>query len=264
MSHAPDDSGGTDTPNVVADGGVDGAPLDAKGGWTTPTLVPGVNTTMGSESDPSVSPDRLTIVFQRDSNLYLGTRATVNEPFTVTPLTDLNSMAEDSSPELTSSGKAIYFSSARLGSGGDIYRSDLNNGTWQAPVLETILSDSVANENDVAISPDGLTLFLSRNSVLYKSTRANVNADWSVPATTGTSWGTSAASPSINSAGDVYLHAKSPRDLFVSRRAGNTYPTPVPVSELNTALGREAAPFVSGDDQYLWFEKDGDIYETHR
>lgn len=258
---APDGS----TIDAGPDAAID-APLDAfvSPTWLTPTPIPGVNTA-ASESDPCMSPNQLTIVFQRSSDLYIGTRASTGVAFTVSPLTALNSTSEEASPELTANGTVIYFTSDRVTAGlGEVYKSTLSAGTWSAPALVTALNDVAADDGDLAISPDGLTAFVVRNNVLLKSTRPTTGSAWGTPAATGTSWGSGAAAPSINAAGDVYLHANTPRDLFVSRRAGSNYPTPTAISELNSAATRDAAPYVSADDLFLWFEQDGDLFETHR
>ena len=126
------------------------------------------------------------------------------------------------------------------------------------------LSEPTLDDGDVAISPDGLTAFVARAGTLMKSTRPTTASAWATPASTGTAWGSAPAAPAINLAGDIYLHARNPRDLFVSRKAGTSYPAPVLITELFGALSRDAAPFVSADDLYLWFERDGDLFETHR
>jgi hypothetical protein len=255
-----DVSGAIDAPAI------DAPPLDAfvSPVWLTPTAIPGVNTA-GDESDPCVSADQLTILFQRNSDLYIGTRATKTAVFTVVPLTALNSTSLEASPELTGNGTAIYFTSDRLIAGSsDVFRSVFSGGAWQAPTLETSLSDPAGDDTDIAISPDGLTAFVTRGSSFRRSTRPTTASAWSTPVSTGTAWGASPAAPSINMAGDVYLQAGSPRDLFVSRKAGNNYPTPTPITELNGALTRDAAPYIAADDLTMWFEIDQDLFETHR
>jgi subtilisin family serine protease len=256
-----------DTPDV--DASIDGPPIDAPPDafvsptWLTPTLVPGVNTT-ADEGDPCFTPDRLTIVFARNDDLFLGTRPNTGAAFTVAALTTLNTTSVETSPEISSDGLTLYFASERLSLGNaDIYRSTFSGGAWSAPVLVTELNTS-GNEGDLAISPDGLTMFLARGTTLLKSTRPTTTSVWSAPATTGTVWGTDAAAPAINGAGDVYLQDGQPRDLLVSRRGSlGNYPTPVAITELNTST-RDAGPWVSADDLYLAFEHDGEIYETHR
>ncbi len=263
-----DDDAAIDVPVDVADVGNDAAvdaPADAfvSPVWLGVTAIPGVNSN-GSESDPSLSPDQLTIVFQRNSDLYIGTRATKAAAFTVAPLAVLNTGSTEASPELTGNGTAIYFTSDRLVAGSaDVYRSVLSGGVWQSPMLEVNLSDLTANDGDVAISPDGLTAFVARGATLFKATRATTASAWGTPATTGTAWGPSAAAPAINAAGDVYLHARNPRDLYVSRMSGASYPAPTAIGELDGAT-RDAAPYVSADDLYIWFERDGDLFEAHR
>ena len=266
LSHPPGEDDAAVDVALPPDGSIDGAPLDAfiSPLWLTPTQIPGVNTA-GTESDPCMSPDQLTIVFERNGDLYIGTRATKAAAFTVQPLASLNTLDEETSPELTGNGTSIYFTSDRLMPGShDVYRSVLSNGAWQAPTVESSLSDPALDDSDVAISPNGLTAFVSRANTLLKSTRPSTGSGWSTPISTGTAWGPSAAAPAINAAGDVYLHAKNPRDLYVSRKLGNNYPTPTAITELNTVGGREAGPFASADDLYLWFERDGDLFEAHR
>jgi hypothetical protein len=266
----PDSDAAIDTPLIdTVDAKVDARPVDAPPDafgsptWLTPTPIPGINTS-AIEGDPSLTPDRLTIVFARNDDLFLGTRPDTGAAFTAVALATLNTTSVETSPEISADGKTLYFSSDRLVPlSGDIYRSTFTAGAWTAPVLVTELNTS-GNEGDLAISPDGLTLFLARGTNLLKSTRLTTASTWGVPSTTGTAWGTNPASPSINGAGDVYLHASNPRDLFVSRRGLlGLYATPTPITELNTAT-RDAAPFVSADDLYMAFEHDGDIYETHR
>jgi hypothetical protein len=98
---------------------------------------------------------------------------------------------------------------------------------------------------------------------LRRATRAAKADAWPAPTSLGINWGNLVTAPSINAAGDVYFHAGSTRDLFVARRIGNTYATPVPVTELNTA-GRDAAPFVSANDRHIVFERDAELVESTR
>ena len=110
--------------------------------WLTPTPIPGVNTT-ADEGDPSLTPDRLTIVFARNDDLFLGTRPNTGAAFTVAALTTLNTTSVETSPEISADGTTLYFASDRLVPlSGDIYRSTFTAGAWTAPVLVTELNTS--------------------------------------------------------------------------------------------------------------------------
>lgn len=255
---------GTCLAEAPGDATLDGPAPDAAAAWSAPVEIPGVNTA-GDERDPCMSADRLTILFARSNDIYIGTRMSVTAAFTVQPLAEINSTSEEASPELTANGTVLYFSSDRITLGSrDVYRSVRQGTTWQAPTMVDELSSPTADDGDVAISPDGLTVFVVRNNVFLKATRATPASTWSTLSSTGTAWGGDAAAPSINAAGDVYLHAKSPRELLVSRRSGTSYATPVLIPELARPATREAGPYISADDQRIYFERSGDLYESHR
>ncbi len=245
------------------------APPDAPGAWSAPVPIPGVNTSSG-ESDPSLTADRLTIVFTSSrpgglgsDDLYLGTRATATAPFTVSPLTALSSSSADRSPEISANGDTIYFTSSRGGS-TDVYVSTLAGGVWSAPQREDALSSS-SSDSDVAISPDGLTAFVERSGRLYLATRPSSSAVFGAPVLVPElDVGGDVASPSLaNGAASVYLHAGSIRDLYVAYRQGATFTAPARIDELSTSA-RDAAPSLSVDGAHLAFERDGDLYEASR
>jgi hypothetical protein len=249
------------------DGSIDGAvPL---GPWGMPTPVPGVNTG-STEEDATFSADRLQIVFMsnRDGNrdLYTGIRATATSDFVVGPMILLNSSAEEHSPELSPDGNTLYFASERDGGAGDhdIYMSVRTNGIFSTVTRVAELSQVGADEGDVAISPDGLTLIVARDNVFLRSTRAAAGDSWSAPAPIpNASFGSGEAAPSFDAAGNLYFHANANRDLFFAAKNGSTFDAPVPFTELNTNA-REAAPFVSPDGRYMVFERNGQLLETTR
>jgi len=234
---------------------------DATRTWSVPTIV-GI-TPGHSKSDASFTPDRLTIVFTDDDDLYMAKRAAIGSAFTVTALTSLNTAMIEKSPEISADGETIYFASDRAGT-YDIYVSTNKLGTWMPPSAVSGWN-TAAFEQDVAISPDELTAFIAIGaSDLRRSIRASKTSAWSMPVSLGVAWGTHPTAPSINAAGDVYFHANDPRDLFVARKEGATFASPVLVPDLNTATGREAAPCISMDDRYLMFEQDTELVESMR
>lgn len=251
----------------------DAAPIDGgvRFGWGTATRVPGVNISGFSDSDPSMTEDRLTIAFtssrpggEGNEDLYLGTRATVDAAFVVVALTNLNSVDYDASPELSSNGSALYFTSDRSGT-LEVYRSLRGTGgVYGAPTLVGPLSGPGA-DSDLGISPDGLTAILARNSDFYESNRATTAEAWSAPRRIAElDLDANPAAPTLtNGAGELYFHAGTSRDIFVSFRAGTSFTAPIAVSELNTGA-REASPFIMPGGRRLLFERAGDIFEVTR
>lgn len=237
--------------------------------WSTPTPVPGVNSP-AVETDPSYTPDRLTIVFAStrangSEDLYIGTRATTAASFTVAPIPGVNVTNRDEhSPEISADGNTIYFTSDRVTAGNfDVYVTTRGIITWSPPMLVTQLS-SGSDDGDVAISPDGLTAITVRNdTTFWRSTRPTTSSTWGPELPIGsTVFGVQPASPSLTAAGDIYLHAGAgARDLFISRKNANGYALATPITELNTP-GRDAAPFVSADEKHLVIDVNDDIYES--
>jgi hypothetical protein len=266
---ADDDGPAPDDAPPGVDPASDG-PGTPPGSWRAPTQVPGVGSS-STETDPSMTADRLTIVFASNrpgglgsDDLYIGTRASTAAPFTVAALTALNTPQRERSPEISPDGTTLYFSSNRSG-GYDVYvSSQAGGGGWSAPQLVTALS-STADEGDIAFSPDGLTAIIERANKLYLATRPSLSV----------AFGPSVLVPELDVAGQVagpsltsgtavvYFHDRQPRDLFVAYRQGAAFTAPAPIPELATS-GRDAAPFVTPDGAHLVFERDGELYETSR
>jgi Tol biopolymer transport system component len=269
---------GTDDAAIDADpdGMIDGsmvavdAPIDAPpmlGPWGTPVVL---STGISSETDPSFTSDRLTVVFMSEAtdDIYIGTRATTTATtLTATLLAEVNSTGVAKSPEISPDGLTLYFVSDR-GGNFDVYRSTKSGGVWSAPALLADLS-TAGEETDVAISPDGLTAVVVDNDTVNTAiihTRASTAQPFGAGVahpelTVGDDFG----APTITNGGNViYFHAGATRDIYVAtKQANGTYTTPVLVSELDTA-NRDAAPFVSQDNKHMMFERESDLYETSR
>lgn len=258
---SPADAGSDGSIDAVPDAMVDAAPPNAT--WSTPIAVMNVNTS-STESDPSFTANRLMVALTRGTEIYIGVRASVTDPFTVTIATALNSLAEEASPELNADGTAIYFTSERLvAADSDVYRATLDNGAWSTPVRVDPLSTTGGDEGDIDLSPDGLTMIVERDNVFYRSVRATTTDAWPVPVLIPGAFGVNPAAPSLTAAGDLYFHADSTRNLYVARKQGTAFGTPTPVTEFNTT-GRDAAPCVSADERHIMFERNGEIYEAFR
>lgn len=265
---------------VIDEAVVEDAELDAPGidastyvPWTTPVELTSLETAGNGESDPSLTSDRLTAVLESetvndDSDIYIATRTALTDTFTTGLLTEVNSTGfDDASPEISADGKTLYFVSDRSGS-GQVYIS-VYTTAWSMPVVANDLS-STSSEGDLAISPDGLTAAVVRENSqhhIYVYTRATTSDTFSNPTLHAElEITTDIAAPTITNGGDIiYLHAGASRDIYRAQLKGNgTYTTPAPVTELNTMAARDAAPFVVQTDDYLVYEKAGDIFETSR
>jgi WD40-like Beta Propeller Repeat len=245
------------------------APIDAPRSWSTPSLIPGVNSS-ATDGDPSMTADRLTIVFTSNragglgvDDIYIGTRASTAAAFTVTALTAINSAMDEASPEISPDGGTIYFTSNR-GGNSDVYVTTRSGTTWSTPQVVTAFNTG-STEGDIAISPDGLTALVERTNDIYIATRASTAAAFGTPTVVSILdvMGDAAAPTLTNGAATVYLHDGPTRDLYVAYRQGATFTTPVLVTELNTA-GRDAAPFISADGTRILFERAGELYESTR
>ncbi|HTL38392.1 MAG TPA: hypothetical protein VL326_34920 [Kofleriaceae bacterium] len=269
-SDASGDDGPEDTSMITVDAAPDAALTPP---WGAPVELTSLETTADGEDDPSITADKLTVVLkatptgQTDHDLQICTRTALTDSFVCTPLAALNSTADEDSPEISPNGSTIWFVSDRTTAGnGDVWTSTQTGGVWAAPTMDANLS--AGNVGDVAISPDGLTAVTSHGTSLYLFTRTTTTSSWG----TGVSHSelvtglTSPAAPSItNGAALIYFHAMDPRDIYASRRLGNgNFKAATPVTELNDAALRDAAPFVLQTDDYMIFEREYDIFETTR
>jgi len=246
-------------------------PVDSPtlGPWQPPTPVPGTNTN-ASESDPSVTSDRLTIVFTRivagNGDIFLGTRGTTADPFTTAAILELNTTFDEASPEISADGTEIYFISSRSGT-FDVYHSTFNS-TWSPPVMVPELS-SLGDEGNLAVSPDGLTALVVRKTganKVFESTRTSTALPWGSPVEVPSLEVTAdVEAPTLTNQGAlVLLHVGTTRDLVIAQRLPDgTYETPALITEIDTAA-REAAPFIGASGRYLVFEQSSDLVETSR
>jgi hypothetical protein len=234
----------------------------------------------GHEDDPSWTSDRLTIVFMSTRNggqqLFKGTRTSTASPFNVQPIEELNAFMADqdkASPEINSDGTTIYFTAGMKGSRHKVYMSLLTGGRWDNPTPVQGLSND--DDEDVAVSPDGLTAMIAGNGMLMIASRTPTDPTlptlpkfmnlMPVPFPSGSVPTTDdPAAPSLtNNADTVYFHSGMARDLYYASRNSNVFKAPMPVVGLNTE-GRDSAPFVSADGCSLLFARDYNIYQATR
>ena len=264
------DSDGVDSSEVTVDAPPDAATVLP---WSAPVELASLETPADGEDNPTISNDRKTVILDATpsgsttEDLFECTRTALTDSFVCASIVALNSpTATDFSPELSPDGNTLYFASDRVSAGsGDVYVSTKTNGIWSTPIMDPDLS--VGDVDDIAISPDGLTAISDRGT-FYVFSRANTSAAWGtgVAHAEFSSGVSSIAAPSLtNGAAIVYLHAGSPRDIYVTRRLGNgSFKPPTPVTEVNTSATRDAAPFVLQADDYMIFEREYNIYEATR
>jgi hypothetical protein len=258
----------------ASDGLVDAA-IDAPGylAWGAPMLLASLESNGTAETDPSITADKLTVVFSADlpagdAQLFIAKRTALTDTFTVSELTELNvAGASDHSPEISPDGRSIFFTSNRSGA-YEVYSSVFTTA-WAQPTLRNDLS-TAGLDDEVAVSPDRLTAVVAIDGTpnrLRVSTRSAPGAQFGVSVLHAElEVTTDIGAPTITNGGEIiYFHAGSPRQLYRATKKGNgSYTNPAPVSELNVAGARCAAPFVLEGDEYMIFERDSNLYETTR
>jgi hypothetical protein len=235
--------------------------------WAPPRVLDEL-TSGDLDEDPSVTADRSTIVWSsgRDGglgsmDLWMATRTSPTSPFSEpVNLTVLNSPQREYSPEISPDGSTLYFSSDR-NSSDDLFVSERSGTGWSTPTLVAELSTAV-DEDELALTPDLLTIVFVRET-FHRATRTSPAGPFGDVVTLPELMiSPDATSPTLGDDGRViYFHAGAERDLWVARWNGHAYDTPTPVEELNTP-GRDADPFISGDESYMIYNCDEALCET--
>lgn len=267
--------GATDAAHDAAADAPDAAVVGPNG-WLAAVPVAGVNTG-SNETDPSYTADQLTIVFTSDrpgtggTDLYIGTRDVVEDPFNVRELTELDSTANERSPEISQDGLTIYFVSNRTAT-GVVYKATRGVLTdpFGTPAAITIKASGGGNANtqivEIGISPDGLQAITVRmkttNDQLYGYTIETTGVLDAEAELTTLELGTVASGPSLDTGGaQVYLDAATPAQIYMASLSG-TYSTPMAIDDFNSVGTRNAAPCISADNMFIMFERDGDIVQA--
>ncbi|HEX4449942.1 MAG TPA: hypothetical protein VH143_03675 [Kofleriaceae bacterium] len=263
---------------------IDAAP-DAEGpagpnGWHAATHVPGVNTS-STETDPCFTDDDLTIVFASDRpggtggiDLYIGTRGNATQPFTVRELSELDSTAADQSPEISTDGLTIYFSTTRGGT-GQIYTATRasTSDPFGAPAEVAAMSKNPDNlKNAISIGVGSSTIAI----VVFDKGTGDNEADgyeysssaWAdeenLDGAKGGPLPSDFTAPSLTpDAATTFYQSGSPGQIFMITydEPSDTFSAPVNISELNLGT-RDAAPEISAGGTHLAFERDGDLFEA--
>lgn len=223
---------------------------------------------MGAGDDPSFTEDRLEIYYNDAPGLDIlrRTRATLDGPWSPPELvTMLNTLSNESTPEISSDGLTIRIGSTRPGGKGDY---DIMTSTrssravgWTTPAFDRPLN-SVYPEHGASVTADGRT-------VVFTSARSGTDDLWigTWASATG-AWEDVRALGLLNSGGKdtgshvtpdgLSLYFSTDRagdfDLYESHRASTTEPFTVATRMfgVNTPMNEED-PWVSPDGQHLYF-----------
>jgi len=135
-----------------------------------------------------VSPSGLLAVSVSDrsanqTDLYVQTRANVVAAFGApTSITTINQAGTgEATPRLTRAGTTLYLDSDRTGSGGgrDLWRSSYVSGGFTAPEPVSELNTAV-DETGALLTSDELTLYFVRGGDIFKATRGDAGAAFSI------------------------------------------------------------------------------------
>ncbi len=198
------------------------------------------------DSEPTLSADRLTLVFcsdrgpnKKDQNLWMSVRSQANGVFDkpVKLGDEINTPAWENCPALSADGLALIFSSTRPGSLGDLdlwqatrtsTSAEFGNVTNLGPTINSPSRDSGAH-----VSSDGLVLLFESSRVggagkndLYLCTRATKDAPFGKPVSLGSTVNTtdSEQGPCLSSDGQTLMFysdrpgGQGEADLWMSRR----------------------------------------------
>jgi hypothetical protein len=281
-----------DGPGVPLDVAADAA-VDASGdaapwppfGPATP--VTEINTSYG-EDDPTLTGDMLEIYFERSQEIWCSTRTSTSAPWSSpTQVAELNSTAEDGTPDIAMDGLTIFFASRRPGvgvkGGIEIYVASRPSraAPWEAPALVPELN-TAAEDLCAAPTADLLTVVLDSTRAggagardLFVATRPDLKQPWTAPS----------ALVSVNSSVDdecPWIDATGLLVLFSSDRPGGQagydiwyvtrgapkagFSTPALLPGVNSASA-DGDPWLSADRKTIYFQSDrngnGDIFVAH-
>lgn len=188
---------------------------------------------------------------------------------------EINTAGDDATPDISRDGLAIYWAASGAAGAKDIWYATRPDRTsmWSARLRIPELS-SVADESGPSLTPDQLTIFLSRDPTgtddVYVATRPSIDATWNTPIAVAAlnEAGVRDGEPSINGSSTLILWSSGRTgggDLYLARRDDPSAPweTAIPISELNTA-SVEGDPWLSPDEHTLYFTRGADIYIATR
>jgi Tol biopolymer transport system component len=262
----------------VADGRGDAAML---GPFSAPTNVTELNMAGTNSEDPTLTADRLEIVFSSTRvtglggvDLWTATRPSTSDAWSApTLIAGVNSTSDDTTPEITEDGLDLLFASSRAGGGGlyDLYQATRasRGASWGTPQRIAELA-SAADEFAGSLAPDRLTIiFTSSRSGgvgagdIYQAVRASTGATWGAPTLVSELDSTTDDSaPWMSSDGRTFFFSSSrtggqgSQDVYMAVRATSADPwdAPVAVAELNDA-NYDSDPWLAPDLRTIFYSR---------
>ena len=254
------------------DEGPSGAPL---GPWGSATVLYDDG---GGDFHPTLTGDMLELYFDGVQDIWVATRATVDDVFPeATDETTLSSTSVEITPELSYDGLTMYFSSTHNPANGDsnIWMSTRASTAdeWSEPAEVAPLSYFAIDDAAATPSADGRALVENYdeqdNAHISESTRATTSALWGTPSLLANVNSSANDNNPMLSADQLSLYFDSDRSgsdqLYVATRAStaDAFGSATPLDETDP-LGSESAPWISPDSHHLVFEHAGSFYEISR
>lgn len=159
------------------------------------------------------------------------------------PVESINSDSEDIGPILTRDGRTLYLYSNRPGGlgGFDLFVSTRTGDSWSVPENLGPRINSVADEYDPAVSPDGTRLFYSSNR--SDQLQKRIAAEGGVA--NSKDWPATLRAQATSATFDLYLAQRAD--------ANSPWQTPRALDELNRIDASEGTPFISSNGAFLYF-----------
>jgi len=271
----------------LPDGGMPDAML---GAFSLPEPISELNGAGSSEDDPTATGDLLEIYFDSDrpatgaamGDIWVAKRASTADPWDPPQLvTELASLADDTSPDISSDGLTMYFASDRAKAGDrDLYVTTRKSrgDPWSTPVRISELSTTF-EEGSAVETADRLHLVFSsgRNGSLdlFVATRAVLGGPWTnptpIPGLSDPAFGED--QHDINADGTIVYYVSDKtgvEHIYMATCAGPGGPCSnqqmLPV--VNSATAADVDPWVSPDGHTLLFSSsrsgNGDLYMATR
>jgi hypothetical protein len=267
------DGAGVDSPP----GTPDAASPDAMGGFTVARIE--VSDDVAVDQDPSMTIDGRELVWSStragglgNSDLWHSTRASTSSAWgTPEPLTIVNSIAKEQSPEIGRFGLSLYFVTTRGGTSHDVwvaFRASTSE-PWSAPVPVAGLS-TMASEHNVTVHGH-LTAVVDRELVaggprdLFLAERTDPTDPWPVGAPIAElNTGDSEGAPFLSADHlTLYFHRSSVgiQQIHVATRTDpdGVFSTAQPILD-----NHDSDPWASDDGNTLLFTRAGDLYIATR
>lgn len=243
------------------------------GAFAAPTVILPVAST-AFDGTPSLSSDLLEMYFKSNrtgnqADIFLTTRTSSQAAWSSpTTVTELSSVFEEGSPDLSPDRLTMYISSNRGGGAGgfDVWKSTRTtvSSPWSAPVNVSELNTLALDEGFTVVGARLVGyLHSDRDGAirLYRTTRTGPGAPWSTPVLIPEIATTATSENAAVTADDCAMYFQSNRsgglgsdDLwFMSRTTPTgTWDAAVNLTTVNSTV-YEADPWISADQRYLVF-----------